>query len=169
MMGCRPMWLSSSIGRLKRQWPKSLDHYRSRSSPMPCMHTVVQALLGIEGEIDLWAKGRLQPRSDRAPMTLPRERLASDPGPLSQMAKDGSRGLNDMVPHYKKDWGTEWGTGDGQKKKKPLKSAAYLYSVAEGEGWASLRSAARRPYPRAPSARTGGFSSPPPAYALFQP
>lgn len=68
-------------------------------------------------------------------MTLPRERLASDPGPLSQMAKDGSRGLNDTVPHYKKDWGTEWGTGDGQKKKKPLKSAAYSIFVAEGEGF----------------------------------
>ncbi|GKW47916.1 hypothetical protein NCCP2165_01310 [Halomonas sp. NCCP-2165] len=39
-------------------------------------------------------------------------------------ATDGSRGLNDAVPHYKNDWGTEWGTGHGKKKKKPLKSAA---------------------------------------------
>ncbi len=64
-------------------------------------------------------------------MTLPSERLVSAPGPLPQKAKDGSRGLNDTIPHYKNDWGTE----DGQKKKKPLKSAAYLYSVAEREGF----------------------------------
>lgn len=99
------------------------------------MRAAIQPLKGIEDEIDLWAKGRLQPRSDRAAMTLPKERLASVAGPLPQMANDGSRGLNNAVPHYKNGWGTEWGTADSQKKKKPLKSATYSIFVAEGEGF----------------------------------
>lgn len=47
-------------------------------------------------------------------VTVPflKEMPASVPGPLPQKAKDGSRVLNGTVPHYKNDWGTEWGTGD---------------------------------------------------------
>ena len=54
---------------------------------MPCMRAAIQALKGIEDKIDLWAKGRLKPRSDRAAMTLLKERLASVAGPLPQMAQ----------------------------------------------------------------------------------
>ena len=51
------------------------------------MRAAIQALKGIEDKIDLWAKGRLKPRSDRAAMTLLKERLAFVAGPLPQMAQ----------------------------------------------------------------------------------